>query len=136
MYVVWYLREIVPLILLSAVFLFVLDSTSILTLLRTAITPIVTNILVLPEKFTETIILGLIRKDFGAVSIYDLANNGYLNSIQILVATTFISLSIPCIGFLGAVRRIQGSRFMLTLFVGSTLYAFVIAGFLNWILRI
>jgi ferrous iron transport protein B len=135
-YILWYLREIVPLILISAVALFVLDALTLLPLLRSVIAPVVTSLLSLPEKFTETVILGLVRKDFGAVSIYDLANNGYLNSIQILVATTFLSLSVPCIGFLGAIKRIQGSRFMVLLFLGSTLYAFLIAGLLNWILRI
>lgn len=136
MYVVWYLREIVPLILLSALGLFLLDITHVLEVLKILVTPLITLGLALPEKFAETVILGLVRKDFGAVSIYDLANNGYLNSIQILVATTFLSLSIPCVGFLGAVRKIQGSKTMVLLLLGSTIYAFAIAGLLNWLLRL
>lgn len=136
MYVLWYVREVVPLILLSAFALFILDTTQLLKFLHTALAPTLTLLLSLPEKFSETVILGLIRKDFGAVSIYDLANNGYLNSIQILVATTFISLSVPCLGFLGAIRRIQGSKLMFLLFTGSTIYALVIAAILNWLLRI
>ena len=136
MYLLWYIREATPLILGSAFVLFLLDATTLLDILRTAITPVVSFCLNLPDKFADTILLGMVRKDFGAVSIYDLANNGYLNSIQILVATTFLSLTIPCLGFLGAISRIRGTRFMLTIFIGSTLYAFAIAGILNWILRL
>lgn len=135
-YVTWYIKEIVPLLTVAAIFLFLLNTTGILNKLSNFAGPLFTNLLTLPKQFTEAVILGFFRKDIGAVHLYDLANNGMLNSIQVLVSITFISLTFPCLGFYLALYKEKGFRYSTLVLLASTGYAFVLAYILNKILRI
>ncbi|MDR1996917.1 MAG: hypothetical protein LBQ83_01135 [Candidatus Margulisbacteria bacterium] len=135
-YTRWYLREVCPLIIGISLLLFLSDAVGLLALLRSLVTPLTAVFLDLPESFTDSIILGLFRKDFSAVSLYDLANNGLLNSIQVLVSCLFISLSVPCLGFVSEIYKQHGWRKALLIFGLSTFYAFTIAALVNKILRI
>ncbi|MDR1113507.1 MAG: 50S ribosome-binding GTPase [Candidatus Margulisbacteria bacterium] len=135
-YLYWYMRSITPLILGASAFLFVAHSTGLLELFRVWTAPLIQTFLNLPEAFTDSVTLGLFRKDLGAISLYDLANNGMLNSIQVLVSLLFISLSLPCLGFLGELARQKGWFKALLIFFLSTIYAFTIAAIVNKILHI
>ena len=135
-YLRWYLHSIVPLLLGVSALLWAAQITGLLGLLRELCAPLIGAFLDLPPSFTDSIVLGLFRKDFGAASLYDLANNGMLNSIQVLVSTLFIALTFPCLGLAGEVRRQYGWRWALALFFLTTLYAFIIAAAVNKILRI
>ncbi|MDR1453736.1 MAG: hypothetical protein LBJ25_07185 [Candidatus Margulisbacteria bacterium] len=135
-YLRWYFRGITPLILGASVFLFAAHSAGLLELLRVWTAPLIQTFLDLPEAFTDSVALGLFRKDLGAISLYDLANNGMLNSIQVLVSLLFISLSLPCLGFLGELARQKGWLKALLIFFCSTIYAFTIAAIVNKILHI
>jgi ferrous iron transport protein B len=132
----WYCREITPLILLSSMCLFFFDAFGLIGAVRGAIGPFLQQVLNLPDRFIDTVLLGLFRKDFGAVALYDMANNGMLNSIQVLVALLFLSLSIPCLGFIIALAKEKGWRAAAAVFVFSTVYAFGLAALMNVILRI
>ncbi|MDR2430710.1 MAG: hypothetical protein LBD99_00405 [Candidatus Margulisbacteria bacterium] len=135
-YTRWYLRAICPLIIGISLLLFLSDAVGLLGLLKNLFAPFTVVFLDLPEAFTDSLILGLFRKDLSAVSLYDLANNGMLNSIQVLVACLFISLSAPCLGFVSELGRQRGWRQALLIFALSTAYAFTIAALVNKILRI
>jgi ferrous iron transport protein B len=136
LYVSWYCREITPLILLSSICLFFFDAFGLIGVVRGATGPFLQQVLNLPDRFIDTVFLGLFRKDFGAVALYDMANNGMLNSIQVLVALLFLSLSIPCLGFIIALAKEKGWRVAAGVLAFSTVYAFAIAALMNVILRI
>jgi ferrous iron transport protein B len=135
-YTRWYLRAICPFIVGISLLLFLSDAAGLLDLLKELLAPFTAVFLNLPEAFTDSLILGLFRKDLGAVALYDLANNGMLNSIQVLVACLFITLSPPCLGFVSELGRQRGWRQALFIFVLSTVYAFAVAALVNKILRI
>lgn len=135
LYARWFIKETLPLIIYSSIFLFIFHTTGLLPKIYTSLTPLVTTFLDLPKQFAETIILGLFRKDIGVVHLYDLANNGFLNSIQVLVSITFLTLSFPCLAFLFALIKERGWRFSIIVFVISTVYAFLLSAALNAILR-
>jgi len=136
LYLKWYIKEIVPLLLISTFILFCLEQIGIIALLNNIIRPVITKSLDLPPQFANAAIYGLFRKDFGAVYLYDLANNGMLNSIQVLVSLIYISTSIPCLSFVLAIYKEQGSRYSLKVFLISILYAFCLAFIINKFLRI
>jgi len=135
-YMTWYIKEVLPLLVYAAIFLFLLNTTGLLDKINNLLAPIFANLLTLPKQFSEAVILGLFRKDIGAVHLYDLANNGMLNSIQVLVSLTYISLTIPCLGFYLALYKEKGFRYSTLVFLASSSYAFLLAYLLNKILRI
>ncbi|GBR76428.1 ferrous iron transport protein B [Candidatus Termititenax persephonae] len=135
-YTRWYIVRLTPLLLGVSALLFAAQVTGLLEYLRGAVAPLIRTFLDLPESFTDSVVLGLFRKDLGAVSLYDLANNGMLNSIQVLVSLLFISLSAPCLGFVGEIRRQKGWGWAVFIFTAATVYAFVVAALVNKILHI
>jgi len=135
-YTRWYLREICPLIIGISLLLFLSDASGLLDFLRRLIVPLLEYFLDLPAIATDSLLLGLFRKDFGIASLYSLVNNQLLNSIQVLTACLFISLSAPCLGFVGEIRRQQGWGKALLVLGASTIYAFTIAALVNKIIRI
>ncbi len=134
-YARWFLRETLPLLIYGSVLLYLIQKTGLLEQLYTLFYPATDKFLNLPPQFTDAVIIGLFRKDAGAVYLYDLANNGFLNSIQVLVSTVFLTLSFSCFSYFLVLVKEYGWRFSTALFVFSTVYAFVISALLNFILR-
>lgn len=135
-YIRWYLRDICPLIIGISLLLFLSNVSGLLDKCKNLIEPLIERFLDLPPAFTDSIILGLFRKDFSAASLYDLANNDLLNSIQVLICCLFISLSVPCLGFVSETHKQHGWPKTLLIFIFSTTYAFTVAALVNKILRI
>lgn len=135
-YLTWYIKELIPLLVLAATTLFLFNSTGLLGKISDLAAPFFSHFLTLPKQFAEAVLLGFFRKDIGAVHLYDLANNGMLNSIQVLVSLTFISLTFPCLGFYFALYKEKGFRYSTFMLLSSTSYAFTLAYILNKILRI
>ncbi|HLG30821.1 MAG TPA: ferrous iron transport protein B, partial [Candidatus Brocadiales bacterium] len=66
----WFLKEAVPLFILGTFGLFIFSKLGLLKLLEKAGEPIVQKWLGLPPETTEGFILGFLRRDYGAVSIF------------------------------------------------------------------
>lgn len=134
-YARWFLRETLPLLLYGSLFLYVIQKTGLLNQLYLLFYPATDKFLNLPSQFTDAVIIGLFRKDAGAVYLYDLANNGFLNSIQVLVSTVFMTLSFSCFSYFLVLIKEFGWRFSCLLLGFSTFYAFAISALLNFVLR-
>ena len=93
----WYLKEAVPLFILGTLLLFALHQTRTLSLLEYLLSPLITYLLGLPTKVTESFIIGFLRRDYGAAGLFVLAKEGKLNAHQILVGLVTMTLFIPCI---------------------------------------
>ncbi len=130
----WYLKEAVPLFLIGTAFLFVAHRTGGLLVVERLFEPVVTGILGLPASASEALIVGFLRRDFGAAGLFRLADEGMLSPVQIVVALVTITLFIPCIANLLMIIKEQGAR------VGALVAAFVfpfaiaVGGILNFIL--
>jgi ferrous iron transport protein B len=93
----WYLREAVPLFVLSTAILFVADRLRLLGLVERAAKPLLTGVLGLPSETATAFVVGFLRRDFGAAGLFDMARHGRIDAIQSLVAMVTITLFIPCI---------------------------------------
>jgi len=93
----WYLREAVPLFILGTAILFILDRLGWLGALQSALSPVVVGWLGLPAQVTQAFLVGFLRRDYGAAGIYELARQGLMNPVQIVVSLVTITLFIPCI---------------------------------------
>src|ERR1051325_3171601 len=68
----WYLGEAVPLFLIGTALLFVLDRAGALTFIAAAGRPIVTGLLGLPASTAQILVMGFLRRDYGAAGLFQL----------------------------------------------------------------
>jgi ferrous iron transport protein B len=106
----WYLKEAVPLFVLGTLILFVADKIGILPFIETAASPVIVNFLGLPAKATESFIIGFLRRDYGAAGLFSLQEQGLLNTEQVVVGLTTITLFIPCIANLFVIMKERGLK--------------------------
>jgi ferrous iron transport protein B len=131
----WYLREAVPLFLLGTLLLFVLDRLRALEAIERAAAPLVTGILGLPTQAAEAFLIGFLRRDYGAAGLYEMAREGQLDSLQLVVSMVTITLFVPCIANFLIMIKERGLRTALVMVAFIVPFAFVVGGALNLGLR-
>jgi ferrous iron transport protein B len=131
----WYLREAVPLFLLGTLVLFLCDRLRLLGIIERAAAPVVVGVLGLPERAAEAFLIGFLRRDYGAAGLYDMARDGLLNPVQIVVSMVTITLFVPCIANFFIMIKERGIRTALLMAAFITPLAFLVGGGLNWGLR-
>jgi ferrous iron transport protein B len=110
----WYLKEAVPLFLLGTALLFVLDTAHLLGLVHRMGEPIVHHALGFPregavsDRVSEALLIGFLRRDFGAAGLLDLARAGRLSPADVAVSMVTITLFIPCIANVFMIAKERG----------------------------
>ena len=132
--VVWYLKEAVPLFMLGTFVLFVLHKLALLGLIQSFATPVVVNILGLPDKTTEAFLIGFLRRDYGAAGLFAMAQKGLLTPIQSVVSLVTITLFIPCLAHFFMLIKERGIKMALTIAAIIFPLAIFFGGLLNWAL--
>jgi ferrous iron transport protein B len=131
----WYLGEAVPLFLVGTVLLFVLDRIGALEVVSAAGKPIVTGLLGLPPATAQILVMGFLRRDYGAAGLFQLAHSGQLTGVQAVVALTVMTLFVPCVAnFLMMVRE-RGLRTGLAIIGVITPVAIATGAGLNYVLH-
>lgn len=111
----WYLGEAVPLFLVGTVLLFVLDKADALDSIAAAGKPVVTGMLGLPPETAQILLMGFLRRDYGAAGLFQLAQAGHLTGVQAVVALTVMTLFIPCVANFLMIVKERGLRVATTL---------------------
>jgi ferrous iron transport protein B len=112
----WYLREAVPLFLIGTVLLFLLDTAHLLVFVHRAGEPIVFHLLGfsrdagVSDRVSEALLVGFLRRDFGAAGLLDLAQSGRLSPADVAVSMVTITLFIPCIANVFMIAKERGWR--------------------------
>jgi len=112
----WYLKEAVPLFLAGTLLLFGLDALNLLPLVHRMGEPVVHHILGfarehgVADRVSEALLVGFLRRDFGAAGLLELARAGVLSSADIAVSMVTITLFIPCIANVFMVVKEQGAK--------------------------
>lgn len=130
----WYLKEAVPLFILGTFILFLLHKLDLLSLLEKVASPVVVNIVGLPEKTTESFILGFLRRDYGAAGLFMMAEKGLLTPIQTVVSLVTITLFVPCLANFFMIIKEMGMRTAIAMISIVFPLAFLAGGALNWML--
>jgi ferrous iron transport protein B len=131
----WYLGEAVPLFLVGTVLLFVLDRFGALELIAAAGRPLVTGLLGLPPVTAQILVMGFLRRDYGAAGLFQLAHSGQLTGVQAVVALTVMTLFVPCVAnFLMMVRE-RGLKTGLAILAVVTPVAVFTGAGLNYVLH-
>lgn len=106
----WFLREAVPYFLVGTAALAILAWFGGLRVLEQAAKPVVVHLLSLPPETTFAFVIGFLRRDYGAASLYDLQQQGKLDNLQTVVALIVLTLSVPCLANLLVIIKEQGMR--------------------------
>ena len=131
----WYLGEAVPLFLVGTVLLFGLDRMGALIWISRAGRPIVTGLLGLPPATAQILVMGFLRRDYGAAGLFQLAHTGQLTGVQAVVALTVMTLFVPCVAnFLMMVRE-RGLKVGFALLAVITPVAIFTGAGLNYVLH-
>ncbi|OHB37631.1 MAG: hypothetical protein A2060_02115 [Planctomycetes bacterium GWA2_50_13] len=134
----WFLREAVPLFILGTLVLFILNEVGVLKYIQNAGGHVV-GLLDLPKETSEGFLLGFLRRDYGAVSIFKTLTGTHgaagADPIQLLVALVVITLFVPCIASLFVMVKERGIVHSILIFIFIIPYAFLVGGILNLIMR-
>ncbi len=127
----WYLKEVLPLFLLGAGAMFLLDWTGVLSNVVRAAEPLVVSWLGLPPEVSAAFLMGFMRRDFGATGLFVMDSQGLLTPAQIVVAMVTVTLFIPCIASVLVVARERNIKTALALMAIIFPLAFFVGGLLN-----
>ena len=134
-----FLYEAVPMFAAGTILLGVLHVTNSLEKIEKALAPLVVNILNLPAETAEVFIMGLIRRDFAATGLADMAGVGsadpILTAVQSVVSIVVITLFVPCIAAILIMLKERGFIEAMALWLGSLLIAFATGGILSVLLN-
>ena len=134
----WFMKEAIPLFVLGTFILFVINKLGLLKILEKAGEPIVKGILGLPATSAQGFILGFLRRDYGAVSIFKelerISGTNSIDPVQLLVALVVITLFVPCLANFFVMIKEQGTKnaFLMVAFIIP--YSILVGGALRLIL--
>jgi ferrous iron transport protein B len=131
----WYLGEAVPLFLVGTMLLFGLDRIHALDAIASAGRPVVTGMLGLPPETAQILLMGFLRRDYGAAGLFHMAQSGALTGVQAVVALTVMTLFIPCIANFLMIVKERGLRVAGVLLAVITPIALLTGGALNLVLN-
>jgi ferrous iron transport protein B len=127
----WYLKEVLPLFLIGAAAMFVIDAIGLLAWMTRAAEPLVSGWLGLPAEASAAFLQGFLRRDFGATGLFVMEAQGMLNPLQVVVAMVTVTLFIPCVASVFVIAKERGWRTSLGMLVFIMPLAFLVGGVLN-----
>ncbi|GAB4273137.1 MAG: ferrous iron transport protein B [Deferrisomatales bacterium] len=129
-----FLKEALPVFVLAAAALYVVDALGILDAAKGFLAPLVQGFLGLPLDMVDALILCIARHEAAAALIIGLIDKGMLNPVQCIVAVTLTTMFVPCFANIMAMIKELGYKTAVPMIVYINGSAFVIAGILNWTL--
>lgn len=119
-----FIKEAAPLFMLGAALITALEVSGALVAIQAWLAPVTEGILLLPRETATVFIMGLIRRDFGAAGLNDMA----LPPAETLIALITITLFVPCIASMIVILKERGKVEGTLVWVGSWVAAFCIGG--------
>ena len=126
----WYLREVLPTFVLASVLIWFGNLTGLFDLLIGALTPVI-RLIGLPDETAVAFLFGFFRRDYGAAGLYDVREA--MTGVQLLVATTTMTIFIPCIAQFAVMVKERGWRTALGIVAFIFPFAFLVGGLINWV---
>ncbi len=115
---VWFLREAIPIFLIAALAMFLIDLVGLLGVLKHALSPLITGWLGLPIDMVDALLLTLARSEAAAGLILRMSQSGALNGAQSIVAVILVTMFAQCFANIAAMFKEVGARASLVI-VGS-----------------
>ena len=126
-----FLTEAIPLFAATAVVISLLDYVGTLEAIKEGMGP-VTDLVGMPADFAQVLILGLIRRDFAAAGMTDLA----ITPAQTFVGLVVVTLFVPCILSMVMIVKERDVTTGALMWIGSWIVAFGVGGILALVMGI
>jgi ferrous iron transport protein B len=126
----FFMKEATPWFFFGALAVGIMQLSGLLTVWQNLLAPLTTGWLHLPKEGATAFVMGLVRRDFGAAGLYDMA----LDPMQTTVALVTITLFVPCIASLMVMLKERGIKQSAFIWFGSWIGAFLVGGILAQIL--
>ena len=130
----WFLKEALPIFIVAAAALFVIDRIGVLDLMKSALRPVVAGWLGLPLDIIDVLILSLARHEAAAGLLLNMVDAGALNYTQTIVAVVITTMFVPCFANIVAMCKEMGVKTGLAMALAINVSSFILAGILNLIL--
>ena len=130
-----FLREALPLFIISALGLFLVEKIGLLVYVEDLAAPVVKGFLGLPPQFAESLIMGFIRGEAGIAVLKKMADAGVMDHLQLVVAMIVTILFIPCVTNFLLIIKEQGSKKAFAIIISVTACAIMIGGIMNYFFR-
>lgn len=122
-----FLKEAFPLFALGALLISVFQVTGILEFLQNLLAPLTVGWLNLPKETSTAFIMGIVRRDFGAAGLADMA----LAPLQTIVALITITLFVPCIASILIIFKERSKMEAAAIWGASWAVAFLVGGLVS-----
>jgi|GEM_PF-493350 len=132
----WFLFEAVPMFAAAAVVMFTLQQTGLLNVIKNMMHPLVANLLTLPDRATEVLVLVLARREVGAIYFKNMVEAGELDYVQIVTGLVVITLFIPCVSNTMIMIKEYGLRWGISINLAIIAIAFLVGGMVNYSMRL
>ncbi|MEG0641936.1 MAG: nucleoside recognition domain-containing protein, partial [Clostridium sp.] len=124
-----FIKEAIPLFALGSLIMTLLNESNVLVWIQNAVAPIIENFLGLPKEAATAFVMGIIRRDFGAAGLTNLA----LTPMQTIVSLITITLFVPCIASVMVIFKERSKVEAISIWIGSFITAFVVGGIVSQI---
>ena len=124
------MKEAYPWFFLGAFIVTILQISGGLTLWQQMLAPITEGWLQIPKEAATAFVMGLVRRDFGAAGLTELA----MSPIQVVTALIVITLFVPCIASLMILFKERGIKQGMAVWGGSWVTAFLVGGIFSQLL--
>ena len=104
-------------------------------LIESALSPVVQGVLHLPKQAAQVLLLGFLRRDYGAAGLFAMVEAKTMDSVQIVVALITLTLFIPCVANFFMMIREHGVKKAMYMLAFITPFAIAVGGAVSWILR-
>jgi ferrous iron transport protein B len=125
-----FMKEAAPWFLVGSAVVALMQISGLLSVWEKAFAPLTTGWLHLPREAAGAFIMGMVRRDFGAVGFAAMA----LAPAQTLVAMVTMTLFVPCIASITILFKERGARQALAIWLGTWITAFVVGGLVAQVL--
>ncbi|KJS22679.1 MAG: iron transporter [Clostridiaceae bacterium BRH_c20a] len=122
-----FLKEATPLFAIGAFIISVMELTGLLKALQNFLTPLTVGWLNLPKEASTAFVMGIVRRDFGAAGLSDLA----LDPLSTIIALITITLFVPCIAAILVLFKERNKKEAAIMWFGSLGIAFLVGGIVN-----
>lgn len=126
----FFMKEAYPWFFLGSAIVALLQISGGLHLWQKLLTPLTEGLLQIPREASTAFVMGLVRRDFGAAGLTELA----MTPMQVVTSLIVITLFVPCIASLMILFKERGTREAFIVWGGSWVAAFTVGGIFSQIM--
>jgi ferrous iron transport protein B len=132
----WFLKEAIPIFVVAALAMFVIDKLGLLALLKQALKPFMTGWLGLPVDMVDALLLTFARSEAAAGYVLKMSHAGVLNGVQSVVAVVLLTMFAQCFANIAAMFKEVRAKAAIIIVASIYVLSFLYTGAVHEILSL